>query len=397
MLFIFLLKTMSYTETNTTSYFSRLSNSFKWIFVWLLLIVWSVWLLWWNEWRTIDVSTWLNEAEEKAIEWKLDIVDPNLDNKIVFNAWEIDVKKPLKDNTFWFTWNFVKIYRIVEKYQWKENVSTRTEENLWWSKTTTKTYTYKKVWSDKDISSDKFKEWWHINSKSWKYNSRTFLSTDVYLWKLRLSEPFVQMIDKKNIFNLSERNLKIAQETTKNNDLKLYNNYFFHWKWTPENPEIWDLRIHFEVVKPTIVSVIWLQKWNTIYPYTTKRDTEVALLEYWMKTKEQMFKNAQDNNKLVAWILRFIGLLLMYLWFKMIFDFIVVVAKVVPFIWTIVDFWTWIVSLILTLIIGWGVIIIAWFYVRPLLSISLIVLISIIVRFLVYKNKLNNMTKKMNN
>jgi len=81
-----------------------------------------------------------------------------------------------------------------------------------------------------------------------------------------------------------------------------------------------------------------------------------------------MFAAAQRENRVLTWILRFAGVLAMFIGFMMILAPLVVVADVVPFIGNILSAGSAIVSLVLTAIVAPVVIAVAWFWYRPLVS-----------------------------
>ena len=72
----------------------------------------------------------------------------------------------------------------------------------------------------------------------------------------------------------------------------------------------------------------------------------------------------------MTWILRFGGVLAMFIGFMLILNPLVVVADVVPFIGNILSAGAGIVSLVLTAIVAPVVIAVAWFWYRPLVSVG---------------------------
>ena len=385
---------MVYTETKTTWYFSRIWNSIKGILFWIILIIGSVILLWWNEGRTIDIAKWLSEWEKITVNGIVSPLDNSLDWKLIHISWEATTDDILKDNTFFIEKNAIKLIREVEMYQWKENSKTETRDNLWGSETKTTTYTYEKIWDDKKISSSSFKESWHENPNSWQYESQTNTSNNVFIWDLKLSSPFVSQFNKKEQISLTEENYNVFKNANSNLNSKLLSGIIYIWNWNLSAPQIWDLKVTFYWVYPSIVSVIWKQENSSLNSYKTKTDTSINLFQYLEVSKEEMYQKAKSDNKIMAWIIRWWGLLLMFIGFNMVFWIFVIIAKVIPFLSSIVWFWTGLISFFLTLIVWWWTIIIAWFFVRPLLSISLIILIAIAI-FWIIKLKKQNIQEKV--
>ncbi|MCR5162390.1 MAG: TMEM43 family protein [Thermoguttaceae bacterium] len=139
----------------------------------------------------------------------------------------------------------------------------------------------------------------------------------------------------------------------------------------PSLPEIGDLRVSFEYVPNGTVSVIAGQQDNKLVPWQSKNGT-VILLKSGTVSQEQMFADAQKANKTMGWILRAIGLFVMYMGFNMIFKPLSVLADVVPLFGNLVGGATGIVSFLLALSISCLTIGIAWIYYRPWIGIPLV-------------------------
>ena len=78
-----------------------------------------------------------------------------------------------------------------------------------------------------------------------------------------------------------------------------------------------------------------------------------------------------------TWIIRFIGLLLMFCAFSMMMQFIETLAKVLPFLAKIVWAWTRLIAFCLTLVVWFVVIWLAWIAVRPIVWISCLVIAAV--------------------
>jgi len=75
---------MAYQEVKTTSYGTRVGNSFKGIGGGLLLFVAATVLLWWNEGRAVKTTKMLNEAQGAYVEMENPSkIDPALDGELV--------------------------------------------------------------------------------------------------------------------------------------------------------------------------------------------------------------------------------------------------------------------------------------------------------------------------
>lgn len=371
---------MVYTQTTTTSYGSRVGNSIKGAIMWVILIIASVWLLWWNEGRTIDVAIWLEETQAVTVVWSTTMINPELENKLVYNTGKVDTKEILVDDDFQIQENAIHLIRTVEMYQWEEKSETKSKDNIGGSQTDTTTYTYNKDWNQSTLSSQEYKESGHENPSTWKYKSKSLAAKEVFIDKLFVSERFISQMTQETSLVPEMEDLKNSS-AWKNNTVSIEWNYLYIPKasGTIGNPEIGDLRIAFHTVEAAEISVIGQQKWNTLVGYTTSRDTKVALLEYGNKTQAEMFEIAQKNNTFLAWALRAGWLVMMFVWFTLIFGIITAIGKIIPFVGNIIGFWTGIIAFILTLVFWGWTILVAWFFVRPLLSLAIIAVIAAII------------------
>ena len=300
----------------------------------------------------------------------------------------------LQDNVFWVVTDDLKLKRTVEMYQWYEESSEHCTDNLWWSEDCTTTYNYYKQWSDEKINSNSFYESnGHNNPSNWEYDSTQQTKSPITLWAYTLSSTFTTQLTNYQAINLNEQNIKTPEQYINNPDeFHIQNDYIYIWK-NPSNPTVWDLKITFSSVKPWSISIAGKQVWNELTSYTTSNGRSFALLEQWNVTADDMFQHAQQANKMTTWILRLFWLLLMFLAFSMMMQFVETVAKVVPFLSKVIWVWTGLIAFCLTLVLWFIVIGLAWIAVRPVIWISCLVVAAVGI-FLLTKSKKN---KKENN
>ncbi|MBR5626825.1 MAG: TMEM43 family protein [Thermoguttaceae bacterium] len=156
----------------------------------------------------------------------------------------------------------------------------------------------------------------------------------------------------------------------------------------PAQPAIGDVRISYSVVYPnTDISIISQQSGETFVPYQTKNGA-ITLLENGRHSMEEMFATAQNSNKMMGWILRCVGLILMIIGFSTIMSPLSVLGDVTPFIGTLIGVGTGIVSFVLGFALSLGTISIAWLFYRPFIGIPLLIAaIALPIFFLKWKNK----------
>ena len=383
----------SVSVTSHHSYGSRVGNSFRNIWWWILLVVISIGLLVWNENNYVKEKASLNEWASIIQEASITQIDPSLEwtavhlyGKTASNA------DSLQDNAFWIVTDDLKLKRTVEMYQWYEESSEHCTDNLWWSEDCTTTYNYHKKWSDERINSNSFYESnGHSNPSNWAYDSTEQTKSPITLWVYTLSTAFTSQLRNYTTINLSEQNINTPEQYTDSDNFHIQNDYIYIWK-SPSDPTVWDLKITFSSVKPWSISIAWKQVWNELTNYTTSNGRSFALLEQWNVTADDMFQRAQQANKEMTWIIRFVGLVLMFLGFSMMLQFLETIAKVVPFLSKVVGAGTGVIALCLTLILWFIVIWLAWIAVRPVIWISCLVVAAAWI-FLLSKSKKNKKEK----
>jgi len=411
----------SISATSHHSYGSRVGNSLKAI-LWGIILVWiSIRLLSWNEKNYVNQKAALKEWAGVVQEATIDQINSELEWKEIHVTGETSSNaEALKDSTFWIITNDLKLKRNVEMYQWYEEEHEECHDNYWWSEDCTTTYTYDTKWSDDAIPSNNFYSInGHENPSTWEYESNERIKEPITLWTYILNSVFVNQLTDYKTVNLSEQDIVIPekykslsnQNSTSNKTIEDNNNSYlygepsenntiasnekFHingdqiYIWIdPTKPSVWDLKITFSSVKPYTVSIVWKQMGNELTSYKVSNWRNINLLNQGNVSAEDMFLQAQKENKMMTRIIRLIWLVLMYCWFASMFKLIETLAKVLPFLANIIWIWTWIIALGLTLIVWFVTIWIAWLAVRPIIWICCLV-VAVGGIFLLIKSKKN--------
>ena len=149
---------------------------------------------------------------------------------------------------------------------------------------------------------------------------------------------------------------------------------FENWCYlgNPQTPNIGDQRVQFQTIRPGAVSLIARQTGATFEPYKAASGKDVELIEPGTHSPDNMFNEAQQENKLIAWALRLGGIFLMIIAIALILKPISVFLDVIPLLGDIAGFGTGLVSFVAALSLSFLIIAVAWFSYRPLLSVGLI-------------------------
>ena len=74
--------------------------------------------------------------------------------------------------------------------------------------------------------------------------------------------------------------------------------------WNPSSPAIGDYRISYELAPLGVISVIGQQQGAQFQPYQTIAGDQLLMVGIGNVPAAQMFKEAEDANKLITWIIR---------------------------------------------------------------------------------------------
>lgn len=383
-----------YTQTTYQSYSNRLQESLKTALIGLLLFAASFPSLFLNEGQAVHLSQKLEEGESIVISIDANRFEAINDGELVHLSGKATTDETLIDSTFAIiVEQAIKLRRIVEMYQWNETEYSEKEELVGGGTETRTTYTYTEIWSDILIDSDYFKlSKEHQNPPRMPINKEAFTAKTVKLGEFILPETLIANLNNYDWLPLTRQTFERLPERLRNQfnshassgrRIQLYGNYYYIGQ-NPVFPQIGDLRIKFEAILPTTISVVAKQSGFELTHYTTKVGGDIELFEYGTVTAEKMFKRAKQFNNLLTWALRFFGFSMMFFGLVMIFNLLRTLTAFFPFIASIVEFITTIVAFIISLTLSIMIIAFAWIYHRPLVGILLLVLAVSILFFLKY-------------
>ncbi len=388
---------MVVTEVSSQSWFGRIGESIKGVLFGLLLFVVAFPVLFWNEGRAVKRAKTLAEGQG-AVQRNVpaEKVDPAMDGKLVHMQGEATSSETLTDDLFTSVSadNVIKLERVVEMYQWQERQESKTRKKLGGGTETVKTYTYNKTWSTSPIDSSKFhpdgaSEYGRGNPPM-PYQSGSQAAGVVSLGAFRLNPGLVSRINAWTPLAVDQAALDALPAET-SAKLKLSNNGFYQGA-NPASPAIGDLRVTFQVVKPTRVSIIAEQTGETFQPYQAKTVAgSLELLEIGDKSADEMFALEVSRNNTLTWILRGVGFVVMALGIGLVFRPITVFADVIPLFGNILGAGIGIFAFVTAAMFSLITIAIAWVFYRPVLGICLIVVgVGIVVgAMMIFRNRKN--------
>ena len=383
---------MAVQVTTKTSYGQRLGNSFKGIGSGFLLLIIGTVLLWWNEGRAVKTAKMLNRAEKVAVEMPdVRTVDPQFDGKLVHASGMTATNDVLIDNIFGIKENAVKLERKVEYYQVRETSTSTTKDKIGGGQETVTTYDYKEGWSSTRINSSEFKDeaYRGVNFVLCDAGSDRWTAENVTFGAYRLPKELISSIsgDRPVDLNISEdilKRLNRAAVTAKRDTSKAVQAVAGELKYIHinenvlyigadnMNPQVGDVRITFTKVLPAEVSVLAKVSGDTFQRHTDKNGKNLETLSMGVKSMDEMFSSERSSNKMWTWILSILGFFLIAGGLKGIFEILVTILKVIPFIANIVNLAMNVVLNVVAFAWTFIVIALAWVYYRPVLGILLL-------------------------
>lgn len=360
------------------SWWSRLKQSFVGFLFSFVLVIGALLLLAWNEHRTLKNFKGLEAAGKTVVVTAAERVDPSLDGKLVYVSGEISSQQSAHDPDFGVEAPALVLRRSVEMYQWKENQKTEETEKLGGGKERVTTYSYEKVWDDDLINSAKFKENGHNNPTSMPFRDQNFSVSDARLGAWRADD---------NILGaLNGSALTLAENGGFPPGFRLADGQTLYRGQNPSSPNIGDLRVKYAAVAPQVASLMAQANGDAFISWTSPTQTEIFLVETGAQDAATLVGNAQSSNSRIGWLLRVVGLVLLWIAFSMMFGPLSTFAAVLPPIGRLVGKFTGFIAFLLAAVMASATIVLSWIFVRPLWAVSIVIAIVVVVAMWSRKN-----------
>lgn len=159
------------------------------------------------------------------------------------------------------------------------------------------------------------------------------------------------------------------------------------YRKTSNMDSIGDTRVNFAVVLPDEISVVAKQgSSGQLESYITSGDRELLLFSRGIKTSDEMFNQAEEDNNTMTWILRFAGFIAMVIGVCLILNPIATAFDVLPFCGDALEGCIGgciipCIALVICVPMSLLIISIAWIFYRPVFAIGSLVMIGLLVFF----------------
>jgi DNA-directed RNA polymerase subunit RPC12/RpoP len=208
-------------------------------------------------------------------------------------------------------------------YAWEENKSTTTRKKLGGKKVAETTYSYEKKWTDNPESSSSFKKPEGHDNPSPSVRSQSFRVRQATIGAYRLDP---QSVDLPRASRISIT----AEDFIPSGDARMEGSYIFIGRGTLQNPQIGDTRISFSAVEAGISATLFgkLNR-DTVEPYFHQGKKQ--LYRAISGPREAAIAKMASEHRLITWLLRAGGFLMMWIGLNLFFGPINVVLDFVPF------------------------------------------------------------------
>lgn len=337
---------------------------FAGVLVGLLMVIIGTGLLWWNEGNNVRNIKTTDEIEKKVVEIASDSDSAAYAGQLVALGDKFIVRdEEIADDTFHVSLHTAALHRVVEVYQWEEESDTDSDGDT--------TYSYKKVWHEGLIDSSSFSYSGHDNPDSVAYSSDSFYAEEVILGNYRLSSSQIAQMDTDKTFTPSESTADIPKGYTLNGQYIISSE-------DVESPQIGDVRISWKYNGWKEVSLIAQVSGSSFVSYTSEVGKNVNYVTEGVKTAAQMIEEIRNQDKMMKWMFRLIGALLIFVGYMSFISPLTKLLNYIPILGNVVNFMFGLMVFLLSLLQSLLVIIIAWFRFRPLLSLCLLAVCAVI-------------------
>ncbi len=409
---------MAYTETYTTGYGTRVGNSFKSIGSGFLMFIAGTVLLFWNEGRAIKTERAIEGAGDVCVEMPApDKISPEFEAKVVHATTNAISHDLLKDGMYPVAGNLTMLDRNVEYLQYEETRHEEKHDKVGGGEETVVTYTYDLRWVDDPINSSSFHDPQYRGvNESWpdmpKIQDQRLFADNVTFGAYRLPDFFIKSVGTATPIDPAADADGLAAMLSKDTVMVTEAEYNAYLKSMEQSQSIitdmakqtekqngnvimygdgvnaGSVRVTFTAVKPVNeVSIIAKVIGDTFGEYQHDNGYTFARIENGAVPADVMIQNAKDENTMLTWALRIVGILLVVAGLKGIFNFLVIILKFIPFLATIMNFGVGLICWVVG--IAWSLIVIAvgWLFYRPVLGIALIAIAVALLVWLAMRGK----------
>ena len=405
------------------SWVQRLGSSFKGVLIGFALFIAGFPILFLNEGRAVDTAKRLKEGAGAVVDVPADKIDAANEGQLVHVSGKADTQDVLSDDVFGVSATALRLLRTVEVYQTVEHSETTREKRG--DKTVEKTtYTYSNEWCTKPVDSSQYHEAAKRTANppaAMPYGDVDKIAQNVTLGAFTLSEAHVKRMGEKKPFAFpadfkapasvpgaqyqngiiyvpynaaaaavapAATNVAAAATNVATAVANAAASAIVGGHSVAMAPEPGDVRVTFRVVLPHDVTVVERQDGNTLSPWPASDGETLSFVRDGRVPAAKIFADAQSMNSKITWLLRLVGLLVMYFGLKKVLGPIDTLVDAIPILNGIVAMGTSLAAGLVSAACALLTIGVAWVFYRPWLGIPLIAVgVGLIVLVFMKKKK----------
>lgn len=360
----------SFTEVTTQSWGQKIAGSLIGLVLGPILVIGACGALFWNEGRAVQTARSLTEGAAIVVDVPSSPVSLANQGLLVHVTGELKAATRLSDADFGVTSDAVRLIRDVAMYQWKEESKSETRKNAGGSEETVTTYTYRREWSGKPIDSTKFKQPGLHENPPMTISDRDVVARDATLGAFRPGENAIRRFNTDTRLEVDPSVADTVRKTTGRPVAVAAGQIYL--SEDPGSPRIGDYRIGYRIVPVGTASMVARQTDTELTGYQSKAGDVILLAHTGSQSAAEMFKAAQDANRVLTWILRAVFAMLTFIGFVFSTRVLVAIADVLPFVGTLMQATTFAAAALLTAILAPLTIAIAWLFYRPMISLGVL-------------------------
>ncbi|MGD1036264.1 MAG: TMEM43 family protein [Roseiarcus sp.] len=359
----------SFSETTSTSWLQRIVNSFVGALIGLVLVIASIAAIFWNEGRAVNTARARAEGAGLVVSVDAATLVPANDGKLVHVSGAANATAPLVDPQFPVKASGLKLLRNVEMYQWRQDERSETKNKLGGGTETVTTYSYSREWKDSRNESGAFRHPDGHANPPMAFTKREIVAGDAKLGAFSLPPDLLGQLGGGRRYDVDAASL--AGQPAQTPPERIVDGAIYVGA-NPADPRIGDLKVSYSLVANGPVSAIGRQAGGGLASYQTKAGGTLFIIDPGDLDAAQMFKQAESENAVLTWIVRGVALVAMWIGFALVFSPLSALAAVIPLLGSLVGAGAGLASFVLTLALGPLMIAIAWFTVRPLMSLIIV-------------------------
>ncbi len=369
----------SVTKVTQRSWFERLGASIKGVLIGAVLFLVSFVVLWWNEGRAVKTAAGLRQLRVEVVSADPARIDPANEGRAVYLTGNVATSETLTDAEFGIAAPAIRLRRQAEMYQWQEESRTEERRKVGGGSERVTTYDYKRVWSERAISSDRFQRAAdHVNPGSLRVTSRDAAAGEVTLGAFRLSPSLIGQMSNFETLPIGEREAEAIRAQFDDQVVISGNTVYLPFSSDgplpdPGSPAIGDLKVEFSTVQPALVSLIARQVQGTFEPWRAASGTAFERLTVGTFSADEMIGRMESENTMLTWVLRLAGFAMMAAGIGMVLAPVAVLADVLPILGDLMRMGTGLFAVVVAGALSLAVIAVAWLAYRPVLAIGLLV------------------------